>query len=59
MSKEEVEKKLEEIKRLYGGPPPQAILDVEAKDITPEVEPDFEVPQDVVDTREGEEDEPT
>jgi phage terminase small subunit len=57
MSKEEVEKKLEEIKRLYGGPPPQAILEVEAKDITPEVEPDFEIPQDVVDTREGGEDE--
>lgn len=59
MSKEEVEKKLEEIKRLYGGPPPQAILEVEAKDITPEVEPDFEIPEDVIDTREGGEDEPS
>jgi len=29
MSKEEVERKLMEIKSLYGGPPPQAILDVE------------------------------
>ena len=41
MSKEEVERKLEEIKRLYGGPPPQAILDIEAKDITPEQDPPF------------------
>jgi hypothetical protein len=31
MSREEVERKLNEIKSLYGGPPPQAILDVEAK----------------------------
>ena len=49
MSKEEVEKKLEELKRLYGGPPPQAILDVEAKDITVEVDPPFLVGNDVED----------
>ena len=42
MSKEEVERKLNEIKSLYGGPPPQAILDVEAKDITMERDPPFE-----------------
>lgn len=42
MSREEVERKLNEIKSLYGGPPPQAILDVEAKDITVEHDPPFE-----------------
>ena len=42
MSKEEVERKLNEIKSLYGGPPPQAILDVEARDITVERDPPFE-----------------
>ena len=42
MSREEVERKLNEIKSLYGGPPPQAILDVEAKDITIERDPPFE-----------------
>ena len=42
MSREEVERKLNEIKSLYGGPPPQAILDVEAKDITVERDPPFE-----------------
>jgi phage terminase small subunit len=42
MSKEEVERKLNEIKSLYGGPPPQAILDVEARDITMERDPPFE-----------------
>jgi len=42
MSKEEVERKLMEIKNLYGGPPPQAILDVEAKDITEEKDPPFD-----------------
>lgn len=41
MSKEEVERKLEEIKRLYGGPPPQAILDIQARDITEEKDPPF------------------
>ena len=42
MSTEEVERKLNEIKSLYGGPPPQAILDVEAKDVTIERDPPFE-----------------
>jgi phage terminase small subunit len=42
MSREEVERKLNEIKSLYGGPPPQAILDVEARDITMERDPPFE-----------------
>jgi phage terminase small subunit len=42
MSREEVERKLNEIKSLYGGPPPQVILDVEAKDITAERDPPFE-----------------
>ena len=42
MSREEVERKLNEIKSLYGGPPPQAILDVEARDITVERDPPFE-----------------
>ena len=37
MSKEEVERKLAEIKRLYGGTP-QAILDVEAKTVEKSVE---------------------
>jgi phage terminase small subunit len=45
MSKEEVERKLAEIKRLYGGTP-QAILDVEAKtveqSIDNEQEPEFD-----------------
>ena len=45
MSKEEVERKLQEIKRLYGGTP-QAILDVEAKtveqSIDNEQEPEFD-----------------
>jgi phage terminase small subunit len=42
MSREEVERKLNEIKSLYGGPPPQVILDVEAKDVTIEKDPPFE-----------------
>ena len=45
MSKEEVERKLAEIKKLYGAPP-QAILDVEAKtvkeSIDNEQEPEFD-----------------
>jgi CRISPR/Cas system-associated exonuclease Cas4 (RecB family) len=37
MSREEVERKLNEIKSLYGGPPPQAILGCGSpKDITME-----------------------
>ena len=30
MSKEEVQRKLDEIKRLYGGPPPTALIDAES-----------------------------
>jgi len=30
MSKEEVQKKLDELKRLYGGPPPTALIDAES-----------------------------
>lgn len=41
MSKEEVERKLAEIKKLYGAPP-QAILDVEAKTVTESVEKEKE-----------------
>ena len=41
MSKEEVERKLAEIKRLYGAPP-QAILDVEAKTVEQSVEKEKE-----------------
>lgn len=41
MSKEEVERKLAEIKRLYGGTP-QAILDVEAKTVEESVEKEKE-----------------
>ena len=41
MSKEEVERKLAEIKKLYGAPP-QAILDVEAKTVKESVEKEKE-----------------
>ena len=33
MSKEEVQRKLEELKRLYGGPPPPAILDAQTGEV--------------------------
>lgn len=39
MSKEEVIRKLEEIKKIYGGPPPTTVLDVELKEIQEEVVP--------------------
>jgi len=42
MSKEEVMRKLEEIKRLYGGPPPTAILEVKATEVAASVEHDPE-----------------
>ena len=45
MSKEEVERRLNEIKRLYGGAP-QAILDVEAKTVSESVEKEKEPPFD-------------
>jgi hypothetical protein len=45
MSKEEVMKKLEEIKKIYGGPPPTAILEMESRVVEEEpipVEPQVE-----------------
>jgi hypothetical protein len=45
MSKEEVMKKLEEIKKIYGGPPPTAILEMESRVVEEEaipVEPEVE-----------------
>lgn len=33
MSKEEVQRKLDELKRLYGGPPPTAIIDLNPSDV--------------------------
>jgi hypothetical protein len=39
MSKEEVMKKLNEIKQLYGGPPPSAILEMDVKVVEEEPEP--------------------
>ena len=42
MSKEEVMKKLEEIKKIYGGPPPTAILEMNARVV--EEEPKVEEP---------------
>ena len=45
MSKEEVMKKLEEIKKIYGGPPPSAILEMESRVVEEEtipVEPEVE-----------------
>lgn len=38
MSKEEVQRKLDELKRLYGGPPPTAIIDITPKTINESVE---------------------
>ena len=45
MSKEEVQRKLDEIKKLYGGPPPKDILEMEVTDVIeskqdPEPEPE-------------------
>ena len=48
MSKEEVQRKLDELKRLYGGPPPTAIIDLNPSDVREAVdkeqEPAFESP---------------
>jgi phage terminase small subunit len=56
MSKEEVERKLAEIKRLYGGTP-QAILDVESKTIEESVEkeqePEFDETKVLEDNKDG------
>jgi len=40
MSSEEVRRKLEEIKAMYGGPPPQEIIDVTPEDLENEPEPE-------------------
>jgi phage terminase small subunit len=42
MSKEEVMRKLEEIKKLYGGPPPTAIIDLDPADAVRTIEHDPE-----------------
>ena len=48
MSKEEVQRKLDELKKLYGGPPPSAIIDLNQSDVRiavdKEQEPAFESP---------------
>lgn len=48
MSKEEVQRKLDELKKLYGGPPPSAIIDLNPSDVREAVdreqEPAFESP---------------
>jgi phage terminase small subunit len=48
MSKEEVQRKLDELKKLYGGPPPTAIIDLNASDVRETVDreqdPAFESP---------------
>jgi len=53
MSKEEVMKKLEEIKKIYGGPPPTAILEMESRVVEEEtipVEPEVEFnPEELLD----------
>ena len=38
MSKEEVQRKLDELKRLYGGPPPSAIIDAETGTVLDTIE---------------------
>ena len=48
MSKEEVQRKLDELKKLYGGPPPTAIIDLKPSDVRETVDrerdPAFESP---------------
>lgn len=48
MSKEEVQRKLDELKKLYGGPPPSAIIDLKPADVRETVDreqdPAFELP---------------
>lgn len=45
MSKEEVQKKLDELKRLYGGPPPKDIIDIGPQQIAASIErdPNFDI----------------
>ena len=42
MSSEEVRRKLEEIKAMYGGPPPQEIIDVTPEDLESDPDPEPE-----------------
>lgn len=48
MSKEEVQRKLDELKKLYGGPPPTAIIDLNPADVREsaekDVDPEFALP---------------
>jgi phage terminase small subunit len=46
MSKEEVQRKLDELKRLYGGPPPSAILDASTGEVLETVERELDPPFD-------------
>ena len=38
MSKEEVQRKLDEIRRLYGGPPPTALIDAQSGEVIDSIE---------------------
>ena len=42
MSKEEVQRKLDELKKLYGGPPPTAIIDLNPTDVRESAEKDVD-----------------
>jgi len=42
MSKEEVQRKLDELKKLYGGPPPTAIIDLNPSDVRESAEKDID-----------------
>jgi phage terminase small subunit len=42
MSKEEVQRKLDELKKLYGGPPPTAIIDLNPFDVRESAEKDID-----------------
>lgn len=56
MSREEVERKLHELKALYGGPPPKEIIDIEPERVVEaasrDVDPDFN-PNDYIDADEA------
>ena len=56
MSVDEVRRKLEEIKAMYGGPPPQQIIDVTPEDLEddPEVESEPEEPSIIEQFRDAE-----
>lgn len=46
MSKEEVQRKLDELRKTYGGPPPTALLDAETGEVLDSVEQEIEEPFD-------------